>query len=131
MKNKFIGSLAFLMIIVFAFGLVVVIDQKNDKITQLEAVIEEKLQIDRPEITEGNWTFFQYQYGCTNVYYSTQHYYEGNKLFIRDRESGYVFPIVFDNNVTSVPGWIEDEELLFKYGVYMFTDDEYYGLEKE
>lgn len=98
---------------------------------ELKAVVTERKELETPQLVEGNWTFFQYQYGSTNIYYSTQHYYEGNKLFIRDRETGYIFPIVFDDNVSPVPGWIEDEELLAKYGVYIFTDEEYYGLQKE
>lgn len=129
MKNKCFIYITCLLIIIGA--LAGIIGNRNHKITQLEAVIEEQLQVDRPEITKGNWTFFQYQYSSTNVYYSTQHYYEGNELFIRDRESGFVFPIVFDDNVSPVPGWIEDEELLAEYGVYIFTDEEYYGLQKE
>lgn len=101
MKNKYF---LYITCLLFIIGVLTgIVNNRNNEITQLEAVIEEKFQMDKPEITEGNWTFFQYQYGCTNVFYSTQHWYEGNKIFIRDRETGLIFPIAFDDNVTPVP----------------------------
>lgn len=114
-------TLRIMMIILFAYMLLL-----TWFILKPPAVAPTVADIPTLEIKQGKYTIFNYtQNGWTNRLYVTEYYIEDRIIYYkpREHEGGYL-EVTLENCLT-VPGWIEDTDLLMDYGYWEYPEEGY------
>ena len=110
--------LAFVIVLILVMGVVAyMFDHTPAKITNMSTDI-----IEEPKAIVEKVTLRTFQGGWPQVIYATEYYIEDGLLHIKDRKKGYM-TTTFGDDCLIIPGWVEDEKELSKYGVVYLENE--------